>query len=173
MGFILTHPHDKLREACKDVDFESPHLEDIFSDSGVIKRTLKRTNGLGLAANQLGYTSRIIYIKVNDEILEMINPIIIKNSGEQFEMEGCLSVPHYFSKIKRALHIEVQYQNQDSETKYITLSNLEAVEAQHEIDHLDGVLFIDHLSKTKKSIFNTKYKNILKNIKRGKMKGPN
>ncbi len=172
MGFILTHPHKKLRTICNEVrNFDT---DEMSSDLDIMRRTLRRTKGLGLAANQLGQTDRIIYVKLSTSVLqEMINPKIIKESGEQFEVEGCLSVPHYFSKIKRALHVEVEFQDKMGEKKSLTLSGIEAVEVQHEIDHLNGILFIDHLPKTKQIIFKEKYRKIIKNIKRGKLKGAN
>lgn len=171
-GFILTHPHEKLRTVCEPVQ----HFNDELAvDCNVVLETLKTTRGaLGLSANQLGYIQRFFIVKLNGfGFVEMINPAITKMEGEQFETEGCLSIPHFFNRIKRAEKVDIEYQNIDGIKKYLHLEGIEAVEVQHEMDHLNGILFIDHLPKVKLKMFNEKYAKIVKAMKRGKLKGVN
>lgn len=171
-GFILTHPNESLRTICEPIkNFDG----ELAVDCSNLLDTLEAIEGaLGLAANQLGITKRLFIVKLEGlGFVEMINPKITKMEGEQFETEGCLSVPHFFNRIKRAEKVDIEYQNIDGIKKYLHLEGIEAVEVQHELDHLNGILFIDHLPKVKLRMFNEKYAKIIKAMKRGKLKGVN
>jgi peptide deformylase len=114
--------------------------------------TMYDAPGIGLAATQVNFHQRIIVIDVSDQCNEpicLINPEIIEKSGEIQWEEGCLSVPDYYENVIRANDIKVQAINQHGETFELEASEMLSVCIQHEIDHLDGILFVDHLSKLK------------------------
>lgn len=108
--------------------------------------TMMKNGGAGLAANQVGQLKRIITIQTEKEPLELINPIIIRRSKEiEIAEEGCLSFPGLWLKIKRAREVGVRAQDEGGREVQISAQGLQARILQHEIDHLDGILFIDRL----------------------------
>ena len=114
--------------------------------------TMYEAPGIGLAATQVNFHQRIIVIDVSEQCNEpicLINPEIIEKSGEIQWEEGCLSVPDYYENVIRANDIKVQALNQHGKTFELEASEMLSVCIQHEIDHLDGILFVDHLSKLK------------------------
>lgn len=124
--------------------------------------------GIGLAAPQIGLSQRLTVIDVSfqknpDEKVVLINPEIIEREGEQYEEEGCLSLPEIREKVKRAAKVKVRAQNTDGEWFEIEGEELLSRAFQHEIDHLDGVLFIDRLSRLKKDLLVRKIKKLIKN----------
>jgi peptide deformylase len=124
--------------------------------------------GIGLAAPQIGLSQRLTVIDVSfkknpDEKIVLINPEIIDREGEQYEEEGCLSLPDIRDKVKRAAKVKVRAQNTDGEWFEIEGEELLSRAFQHEIDHLDGVLFIDRLSRLKKDLTVRKIKKLIKN----------
>lgn len=125
-------------------------------------------HGIGLAAPQIGLSKRITVIDVSfkkdpEDKLVLINPEIIEREGQQFEEEGCLSLPDIRDKVKRAAKVKVRAQNADGEWFEIEGEELLSRAFQHEIDHLDGVLFIDRLSRLKKDLTVRKIKKLIKN----------
>ena len=125
-------------------------------------------HGIGLAAPQIGLSKRITVIDVNfkkdpADQLVLINPEIIEREGQQFEEEGCLSLPDIRDKVKRAAKVKVRAQNADGEWFEVEGEELLSRAFQHEIDHLDGVLFIDRLSRLKKDLTVRKIKKLIKN----------
>ena len=124
--------------------------------------------GIGLAAPQIGLSQRLTVIDVSfkknpEEKIVLINPEIIEREGEQYEEEGCLSLPEIREKVKRAAKVKVRAQNTDGEWFEIEGEELLSRAFQHEIDHLDGVLFIDRLSRLKKDLTVRKIKKLIKN----------
>ncbi len=124
--------------------------------------------GIGLAAPQIGLSQRLTVIDVSfkknpEEKIVLINPEIIEREGEQYEEEGCLSLPEIRDKVKRAAKVKVRAQNTDGEWFEIEGEELLSRAFQHEIDHLDGVLFIDRLSRLKKDLTVRKIKKLIKN----------
>jgi peptide deformylase len=124
--------------------------------------------GIGLAAPQIGLSQRITVIDVSfkknpDEKVVLINPEIIEREGEQYEEEGCLSLPEIREKVKRAAKVKVRAQNTAGEWFEMEGEELLSRAFQHEIDHLDGVLFIDRLSRLKKDLLVRKIKKLIKN----------
>jgi peptide deformylase len=114
--------------------------------------TMYQAPGIGLAATQVDHHQRIIVIDISDERnqpLCLINPKIIEKDGEIDWEEGCLSVPDYYQCVKRANHIKVCALNEQGEIFEIEADELLGVCIQHEIDHINGILFVDHLSKLK------------------------
>lgn len=108
-----------------------------------MRDTLYAFDGVGLAAPQIGVSKRIVVVDIGDNLFEMINPEILSSEGEQTSREGCLSVPETVGLVKRAKKIVVAYTNRDGEELQIEAENLLARAIQHEIDHLDGILFTD------------------------------
>jgi peptide deformylase len=114
--------------------------------------TMYAAPGIGLAATQVNFHQRIIVIDVSDDCdqpLCLINPEIIEKSGEIEYEEGCLSVPNYYENVKRANEIKVRALNEKGVSFEIEANEMLAVCIQHEMDHLMGILFVDHLSKLK------------------------
>lgn len=106
--------------------------------------TMYAAEGVGLAAPQIGESKRLVVIDIGDEVLfEMINPVITKREGSATEMEGCLSVPDFNGTVERAAKVECEFLNPKGEKIKIEATDLLARAIQHELDHLDGILFID------------------------------
>ena len=146
---ILKYPDKRLRTIAKPVvsvdKTIKQQVEDMFE-------TMYEAPGIGLAATQVNFHQRIIVIDISDQYNEpicLINPEIIEESGEIQCEEGCLSVPDYYENVVRANDIKVKALNQNGEPFELGASEMLSVCIQHEIDHLDGILFVDHLSKLK------------------------
>ena len=132
---------ETLRKVCRPVDKITPRVLTLLDD---MVETMRAADGCGLAAPQVGILKRIVVIETEPgEVIELINPKIIAFSGEQEESEGCLSIPGRFGIVKRPMHVTVRAMNRDGETVDITGSELLARAFCHELDHLDGKLFID------------------------------
>ena len=108
-----------------------------------LKDTLKEYDGVGLAAPQIGISKRVIVIEYDEECIELINPEILEGQGEEKAVEGCLSVPQYNGKVARMAWVRVKGLNRQGEEVFYESTGLLARAFQHEIDHLDGVLFVD------------------------------
>ncbi len=131
-----------LRGKCRPVEEITPRILTLLDD---MKETLAHADGVGLAAPQVGVRRRIvIVVDENDQMIELINPQIIEQSGHQRELEGCLSVPGRWGYTKRPMHVTVQAMNREGKTFTVSGSGLTARAFCHEIDHLNGILFIDH-----------------------------
>jgi len=132
---------ETLRKVCRPVDKITPRVLTLLDD---MVETMRAADGCGLAAPQVGILKRIVVIETEPgEVIELINPKIIAFSGEQTEEEGCLSIPGRAGVVKRPMHVTVRAMNRDGETVDITGSELLARAFCHELDHLDGKLFID------------------------------
>ena len=132
---------EALRKVCRPVDAITPRILTLLDD---MVETMRAANGVGLAAPQVGILRRIVVIEVEPgEVLELINPKIIAYSGEQDGQEGCLSVPGRWGMVKRPMNVTVRAMNRHGETVEITGSDLLARCFCHELDHLDGTLYID------------------------------
>ena len=146
---ILHYPDSRLRTIAKEVDVVDDSVRALVKD---MFETMYQAPGIGLAATQVDHHQRIIVIDISDEKnqpLCLINPKIIEKDGEIDWEEGCLSVPDYYQCVKRANHIKVRALNEQGETFEIEADELLGVCIQHEIDHINGILFVDHLSKLK------------------------
>ena len=146
---ILKYPDKRLRTVAKpvmDVNSEiKKQVKDMFE-------TMYDAPGIGLAATQVNFHQRLIVIDISDECnqpLCLINPEIIEKNGEIEWEEGCLSVPNYYESVKRANEIKVSALNELGQSVEIEANEMLAVCIQHEMDHLNGILFVDHLSKLK------------------------
>jgi len=146
---ILKYPDKRLRTIAKPVVSVDETIRQQVKD---MFETMYEAPGIGLAATQVNFHKRIIVIDISDQCNEpicLINPEIIEKSGEIEWEEGCLSVPDYYENVIRANDIKVQALNQHGKTFELEASEMLSVCIQHEIDHLDGILFVDHLSKLK------------------------
>ena len=153
---ILKYPDKRLRTIAKPVVSVDETIKQQVKD---MFETMYEAPGIGLAATQVNFHQRIIVIDVSDQCNEpicLINPEVIEKSGEIQWEEGCLSVHDYYENIIRANDIKVQALNQHGETFELEASEMLSVCIQHEIDHLDGILFVDHLSKLKQKRLKTK-----------------
>ena len=146
---ILKYPDKRLRTIAKPVVSVDETIRQQVKD---MFETMYEAPGIGLAATQVNFHQRIIVMDISDQCNEpicLINPEVIEKSGEIQWEEGCLSVPDYYENVIRANDIKVQALNQHGETFELEASEMLSVCIQHEIDHLNGILFVDHLSKLK------------------------
>ncbi|MBP1728023.1 MAG: peptide deformylase [Deltaproteobacteria bacterium] len=157
---ILTYPDPELKKKSAPVTVINEKVRELARD---MAETMYAAPGVGLAAPQIGAHQRIIVIDVagQDEppaLITAINPVIIHADGDAYEEEGCLSVPKYAANVRRHARVVVKGLNLDGEEVTWRADNLLAIAFQHEIDHLDGILFIDHISQLKRDIFRRKYR---------------
>lgn len=143
---ILTYPDKHLRQHAEDVLEFNDELKQLSMD---MQYTMQLNNGIGLAATQCGINKRVIVVIFNGNSLIMVNPKILSQEGEFTFEEGCLSVPGYFENVMRSREICVEYQDTEGVYNQKIAFDIDAVCMQHEIEHLDGILFVDHLSKFK------------------------
>ena len=151
---ILVEPDPFLRQISHDVEKVDDDLRELMDD---MLETMYAANGIGLAAIQIGIPKRIIVMDIskNGEKNPMyfVNPIIKnKDKDKSTYEEGCLSVPDYFAEVDRPKYCEVEYLDYNGENKILEADGLLATCIQHEMDHLEGILFIDYLSKLKKTM---------------------
>ena len=163
---ILTEPNKILRQISKRVEKVGEEEKKIMDD---MLETMYQANGIGLAAIQIGIPKRIIVIDLakgeeKKNPMYFVNPVI-KNKNQNLATyeEGCLSVPDQFAEVDRPSTCEVEYLDYHGEKKILKAEGLVATCIQHEMDHLQGILFIDYLSKLKKSM-------IIKKLSKGKNK---
>ena len=132
---------DTLRKVCRPVDKITPRILTLLDD---MAQTMRAADGVGLAAPQVGVLRRVVVIETEPgKLIELINPKIIADSGSQEGTEGCLSVPGKYGTVTRPMHVTVRALNRKGESFDITGSELLARAFCHELDHLDGKLYID------------------------------
>ena len=137
---IVTIGDETLRKHCKPQDKFDKRLSTLLKD---MAETMYKSNGIGLAAPQIGKAIRVVVIDVGEGLIEMINPLITHREGKVIDSEGCLSVPNIFGDVERAEKVTVEFTNRFGKRKKLKAEQLLARCIQHELDHLDGVLFID------------------------------
>ena len=163
MQKIFEYPEQVLRDETLPITEFDENLAKLTRD---MAETMYDAPGIGLAAPQIGKSIKLVIVDISkdskedkkQEYMVMANPEIIEHEGHQVDEEGCLSVPELTSKVKRFRKVKVTYQ--DLEGKKCTLETEDrfAVVLQHEIDHLNGILFLDHLSSLKRNIYKKKVK---------------
>jgi peptide deformylase len=131
-----------LREKAKVVTKFNASLEKLLTN---MADTMYDAEGVGLAAPQIGVSKRVVVVDVGEGLLELVNPRIIEWKGEDTAQEGCLSIPGRQGNVKRAEWVKVQYQDRTGQEKVMEGDGLLARALQHEIDHLEGILFVDKL----------------------------
>ncbi len=149
---ILTLPDKRLKTIAEPVTVFDQKLQKLVSN---MLETMYEAPGIGLAATQVDEHIQLVVIDVSEEKnqpLCLINPKITKKEGVQVHEEGCLSVPGIYANVKRASTVELEYFNENGEKKKIQADELLAVCIQHELDHLKGVVFLDHLSPLKRKM---------------------
>jgi len=146
---IRTLPDPVLRQKAKKVNKIDDSIQKLIDD--MIDTLHADPNRAGLAAPQIGVLLRIAVIEVPEhELITMINPEIVKKEGERIVQEGCLSVPGYFGEIKRAVTVKVKAQNRYGKEFRLKAQGLLAQALEQETEHLDGILYIDHLESQEK-----------------------
>ena len=164
---IITEPNKLLRQISKPVDSVGREEKRLMDD---MLQTMYAANGIGLAAIQVGVPKRIIVMDISKEENKkepryFVNPIIKnKDSLKATYEEGCLSVPNQFADIDRPSKCEVEYLDYDGNKKLLKADGLLATCIQHEMDHLEGILFIDYLSKLKRSMIIKKLSKLKSNL---------
>lgn len=162
---ILTYPDSFLRKITRNVENIDGELQKLIES---MTETMYAAPGVGLAANQVGCDQKILVFDIANKDGErstniLINPKILERHGETIsEDEGCLSVPDFRSNVKRSESILVEAVDRDGNPLSIEANGFLAIVLQHEIDHLEGKLFVDHISMLKKQLFNRKVKKQLK-----------
>lgn len=157
---ILTYPDPILKKKSAPVAIINEKIRELVRD---MAETMYAAPGVGLAAPQIGVLQRIVVIDVSakdekPELIVAINPVIAHADGESYEEEGCLSIPKYAANVRRHARVVVKALNLDGEEVTYRAEELLAIAFQHEIDHLDGTLFVDHISPLKREIFRKKYR---------------
>ena len=153
---LVKYPNPILDTPMQEVNVENPGFDPVKLKKEMIDLMVK-SKGLGLSACQVGLNYKLFVIgeSANTSMM-VINPEIIETDGECTWEEGCLSVPDCTEEVKRKKKVTVRYQNLEGETLEIVGEDLMAIALQHEIDHLDGILFIDRLSRLKRNLLKKK-----------------
>jgi peptide deformylase len=167
---IVEYPDKKLKEISKEIEKFDKQLHKLLDAMYPI---MMQSNGIGLAAIQVAHAKRVLLLNIPDEddeqsidnLIEMVNPVITHKAGITTYQEGCLSVPSFYEDIDRHETISVNYQDRDGNTKTIEADGLLSIAIQHEVDHLNGMLFIDKLSYSRRKKFEKEYKKMLKEKK--------
>ncbi|MCP4982880.1 MAG: peptide deformylase [Gammaproteobacteria bacterium] len=153
---ILHFPDPRLRTVAKTVDKFDESLRQLVSD---MFETMYEAPGIGLAATQVDRHIRLLIMDVSEAHNQprcLINPEILQADGDEEMDEGCLSVPGFYEKVRRADHIRVRAYDQNGTLSEFEAEGIEAVCIQHEMDHLDGKLFVDYLSNLKRNRIRSK-----------------
>ncbi len=159
---ILHYPDPVLNIKGEPVTEFNAALKQLAED---MAETMYAAPGIGLAAPQVGVSKRLVVIDCapKDEapqLMVLVNPEIAEGEGECFEEEGCLSVPDYYAQVHRHSKVTVRYQDLAGRAHQMEAEGLLAIACQHEIDHLDGILFVDRLSPLKRGIFRKKWQKV-------------
>lgn len=155
---ILEFPDERLRKKAKPVESVDAKTRQLVDD---MLETMYAAPGIGLAATQVNIQKRILVLDISEEKndpLALINPEILSKEGQEESDEGCLSVPGVFEKVKRAEKIRIKALDRDGNSFEIDADGLLAVCIQHEMDHLEGKLFVDYLSPLKRQLARKKVK---------------
>ena len=137
-----------LREKAKEVKEINSSIIKLLDN---MVDTMFAADGVGLAAPQIGVSKRVVVVKVDDQLVELINPVILEKEGENSAEEGCLSIPNITGDVLRAARIRVKGLNRRGQMMDFHADRLLARALQHEIDHLEGILFVDVAKKTYRS----------------------
>jgi len=164
---IVVYPDKRLKLISKEVESFNGALHDLLDD---MYETMRARNGVGLAAIQVGVDIRALIINIpledaegdhdqpKENTLEMINPVIIEKDGTEKFQEGCLSIPGVYEEVERAKHVKVEYLDREGNKQTIEDDDFLAIAIQHEMDHLDGKVFIEKLSYIKRKKFEKEWK---------------
>jgi peptide deformylase len=148
---ILHYPDPRLRRIAAPVTAVDDDIRRLVAD---MAETMYAAPGIGLAAIQVNVPKRVVVIDISDsrdQLLALVNPQIVEKDGEQVYEEGCLSVPGVYDEVTRAAHIRLRALDRDGKPIEMEATELLATCIQHEIDHLDGKVFVDYLSRLKQT----------------------
>ena len=158
---ILLYPNPLLKQAASPVAADDPTVIELVQD--LVDTMTAAGHSVGVAAPQIGDLRRVVVVDVsasklgreqhNHGLLEMINPQILERSGTRVFREGCMSVPDYTGNVTRAERIVLEFTDRHGSVRVIESSGFEAVAIQHELDHLDGLLFLDRVSSLRTDVF--------------------
>lgn len=137
---IITTGDDRLRKKARPVTEFNERFHDLLDD---MYETMQKDDGVGLAAPQVGILRRAAVIDIGEGLVELVNPVITERSGDQYGNEGCLSVPGKYGMVHRPQKVSVEAQDRNGKKIKLEAEGFLAVAVCHELDHLDGVLFID------------------------------
>jgi len=160
---ILLYPDPGLKKVCEPIDSLDEGTDALVQD--LLDTMIASGHSVGVAAPQIGETRRVVVVDVsgsklgrdnNHGQLAMINPVILESEGRETMREGCMSVPDYTGNVTRAEMVVVQFLDRQGRERVIRASGFEAVAIQHELDHLDGFLFLDRVSSLKTDVFRRK-----------------
>lgn len=160
---IVTFPDPRLKKKCEEVEEVTPEIRKFLTD---MAETMYEAPGIGLAAPQVGRNIRAVVIDIGEDeetgrksrLYKLINPEIVERKGTTEYEEGCLSIPEVRETVKRSASVVVEALDENGKELTIEASDLLAICLQHEIDHLDGVLFIDRLSTLKRELVRSQLK---------------
>jgi peptide deformylase len=155
---IIKYPDPRLHKVAKPVAVVTENTRELIRD---MSETMYAAPGIGLAATQIDVHEQIVVIDVSethDDLKVFINPVLLELEGTEESEEGCLSVPGIYETVTRANRIKVQAQNENGETFQLDADGLLAICIQHEIDHLHGKVFVEHLSHLKQTRIRAKLK---------------
>ncbi|MDX2495031.1 MAG: peptide deformylase [Desulfuromusa sp.] len=161
---VLVYPDSRLKEVCAPIVNFDQSAQQLLQD--LVDTMVDAGHSVGIAAPQLGDLRRAAVVDVsksklgkkqeNHGLLQMVNPEIIEKEGSQIVREGCMSVPDYTGNVTRSESIVVQFFDQNQQRQVIRAEGFEAIAIQHELDHLDGFLFLDRVSSLKTDLFRRK-----------------
>jgi len=160
---VLVYPDSRLKQVCDPADINSEVTATLVSD--LVDTMYDSGHSVGIAAPQIGVCLRVAVVDVsnnklgkkhNHGLMVLINPEIIESSGSKTMREGCMSVPDYTGNVERAREIVVQFTDNEGRDQVVRCKGFEAVAIQHELDHLDGLLFLDRVSNPGADIFKRK-----------------
>jgi len=162
---IRVYPDPILKQVAEPVEEIDESVVAVVQD--LVDTMFDAGHSVGVAAPQIGVLQRVMVVDVstsklgrdnNHGLLEMVNPEIIERSGSKMMREGCMSVPDYTGNVTRAEHIVIEFTNRNGQLRVIEANGFEAVAIQHELDHLDGLLFLDRVSSLKTDLYRRKSK---------------
>ncbi|MBE9487210.1 MAG: peptide deformylase [Desulfuromonadales bacterium] len=163
---VLLYPDPRLKEICSKIEQIDATVDSLLQD--LVDTMVAAGHSVGIAAPQIGDTRRAAVVDVaksklgkkqkNHGLLQMVNPEILEKAGDQVVREGCMSVPDYTGNVNRAERIVIQFLNREGQLQVIRAEGFEAIAIQHELDHLDGHLFLDRISSLKTDLFRRKQK---------------
>lgn len=136
-----------LKEKAKPVKSVNPNIIKLLNN---LADTLYNAKGAGLAAPQIGVSKRVVVVDIGEGLYELINPEIISSSGQETDTEGCLSIPGIIGDVTRATTVKIRYMDRNGKEKSLIAKDMLARAMQHEIDHLEGILYIDRAANIRK-----------------------